>query len=59
MEVAKNYEFFDHHTTIVSLTGDTALISIIGHDSHPDEGNNANYAYSCVSTSLSFQHLLC
>ncbi len=52
MEEAKNFELHEQQTTIVSLTGDTALVLVTGHNTHPNEGPDANYAFSSVSTSL-------
>ncbi len=51
MDMVSTFEISSYQTTIVSLTGDSALVSVTGHDSHPNEGDNANYAYSSVSTS--------
>ncbi len=49
MELFKDFELKSHNTTVISITGDTALASVTGHDEHTPEGANADYAYSSVS----------
>ncbi len=52
MEFAKTFEVYSYQTTVVSVAGDTALVSFTGHDKHTTEGDNATFGYSFVSTSV-------